>query len=322
MGQQVAACATVNHCCTSAEKGTESGIEPKAVLRADLHPEVRLVAWFRRRSGPDCDFGEVFEELFGNRDAVGASKFASILKERGADIDAHLAFERIDASRKGAIGAAELEAWQEGVEKKEVEGLRLWRDWLRKRYATPSAAFHAMGKGEGDVLIETEFTESLLRLGFDTDHPLELFRFVDKDFSGEITFAEFKTAMRSVGLHRVKDEKPNRRASLSQSSKNASPRQQQHDEFQNSDAENASEGSSARQAKPKTAPGRRRSRDETGLKSGGSKEIPGQPRRKSISESDSGKKPAKKAGSAAPPGKKAKNSDQDDESAAESEGGN
>merc|ERR1719199_722195 len=61
-----------------------------------------------------------------------------------------------------------------------------------------------MGKGEGDVLVETEFTQSLAKLGFVTTDPLDLFRFVDKDFSGEITFAEFKSAMRSVGSERIK----------------------------------------------------------------------------------------------------------------------
>jgi len=204
---QVAACATVNHCCSSAEKGND--VEANAVLRADLPADVRLVAWLRRRSGPDCDFGEVFEELFGTREPVSHTKFTNVLRERGATttLDAQSALHKIDPDGKGTIGAADLEVWQEGVEQKEVEGLRLWRDWLRKRYATPSAAFHAMGKGEGDVLVENEFTSSLAKLGFDADTvhcPLELFRFVDKDFSGEITFAEFKSAMRSVGVQRVK----------------------------------------------------------------------------------------------------------------------
>lgn len=205
---QVAACATVNHCCSSPTQG-ENGpiVEPSAVLRvANLPPDVRLVAFIRRRSGADCDFGEVFEELFGCRDAVGESKFTSVLKERGAGhlIDAHAAFMVIDRQGRGTVSAPDFEAWQEEMEKKEVDGLRVWRDWLRKRFTTPSAAFHAMGKGEGDVLIEVEFTESLERLGFVTDEPLDLFRFVDKDFSGEITFAEFKSAMRSVGSERIK----------------------------------------------------------------------------------------------------------------------
>lgn len=212
----VAACGQVNHCCSNTEKGTENAVvaskfEPSAALRTDLPHDVRLVAWFRRRSGPDCDFGEVFEELFGSRDSVGTSKFVSVLKERGAStqIDAAQAFRKIDAMSKGkgAVGAAELETWQEAVEKKEVEGLRIWRDWLRKRYATPSAAFHAMGKGEGDVLVESEFKEALAKINFEAEDPAELFRFMDKDFSGEITFAEFKSAMRSVGIKRVKDRR-------------------------------------------------------------------------------------------------------------------
>merc|ERR1719487_2366829 len=63
-----------------------------------------------------------------------------------------------------------------------------------------------MGKGEGDVLIEVEFAESLANLGFYADDPMELFRYIDKDFSGEVTFAEFKSAMRSVGSERVKQK--------------------------------------------------------------------------------------------------------------------
>merc|ERR1719199_592639 len=85
-----------------------------------------------------------------------------------------------------------------------------------------------MGKGEGDVLVETEFTQSLAKLGFVTTDPLELFRFVDKDFSGEVTFAEFKAAMRSVGVQRVKEKASKRETSrASASSKTSSPRQQQ-----------------------------------------------------------------------------------------------
>lgn len=235
MGQQVAACATVSHCCKSAEKGSEGMVErsePSAALRiANLPPEVRLVAWLRRRSGSDCDFGEVFEEIFASRDAVGESKFASMLKERGiAAADAHASFLTIDRTGRGTVSAADFEAWQEAIEKRETEGLRAWRDWLRKRFTTPSAAYHAMGKGEGDVLVEVEFTESLARLGFQPDDPIELFRFIDKDFSGEVTFSEFKSAMRSVGAERVKQKAERRRDSRNGSrntSKTSSPRQQQ-----------------------------------------------------------------------------------------------
>lgn len=215
---QVAACSTVGRCCASTEKGEE----PSAVLRTTLEPDVRLVAWIRRRSGPDCDFGEVFEEIFGSRDPVGESKFASVLKERGAEstIDAVATFQKINAGGKGAIGAAEFEAWQELIERKEAEGLRYWRDWLRMRYTTPSAAFHAMGKGEGDVLTEPEFTACLSKIGFQAKDPVELFRFIDKDFSGEVTFAEFKSAMRSVGVSKEKVKSTGSR----RSSKNNSPK--------------------------------------------------------------------------------------------------
>lgn len=160
-----------------------------------------LVAWMRRRSGPDCDFAEVFEEVFGSRDPVGEAKFVSTLRERCASLDLQAAFRRIDAAGtgNGVIGASEFEEWQQKLEEAESEGLRVFRDFLRKRYPTPSAAYNALGKGEGDVLSEVEFATKMGEIGFQMENPLELFRFVDKDFSGEITFAEFKASMRGVG---------------------------------------------------------------------------------------------------------------------------
>lgn len=170
------------------------------VGRDNLSPEMALVAWMRRRSGPDCEFAEVFEEVFGSRDPVGEAKFVSTLRERCTSIDLQAAFRRIDAAGtgNGVIGASEFEEWQQKLEEAESEGLRVFRDFLKKRYPTPSAAYNALGKGEGDVLSEVEFATKMGEIGFQMDNPLELFRFVDKDFSGEITFAEFKASMRGV----------------------------------------------------------------------------------------------------------------------------
>lgn len=277
---QLASCATVDHCCTSAEKGTEAFpiVEPSAVLRvANLPPEVRLIAFIRRRSGADCDFGEIFEELFGSRDPVGLSKFASVLKERGggATIDCQAAFTVIDRNGRGTVSAQDFENWQEDLEKKEVDGLRAWRDWLRKRFTTPSAAFHAMGKGEGDVLIEVEFTQSLASLGFLNSDPMELFRFIDKDFSGEITFAEFKSAMRSVGAERVKEKALRKAGDRSQNasrdaSKANSPR----------GAENSS--GLQRQDSKETKP-RANTKDDLDPLLGAAKKPPAKTRRPSVS---------------------------------------
>jgi len=256
MGQGPSAC-TVTHCCSTVE-GNASSTQGVVALRGDLSPEVRLIAWFRRRSGPDCDFGEQFEELFGGRGAVGEAKFASVVKDFGALtlVDGRVAFQKMDTGGKGALGAEDLEIWQEKLEMKEIEALREWRDWLRKRYATPSAAYNAMGKGEGDVLVETEFSEALEKLGFKNENPMELFRCVDKDFSGEVTFAEFKAAMRSVAVKRVKqavDSKPSSKtASGKKSSKNGSaphsslPRHAEEDEEGSDAGENASQTSSPR----------------------------------------------------------------------------
>jgi len=154
----------------------------------------------RRRNGPDCDFGAVFEELFGSREPVGSKKFEQVLNDRGFTSDSKSAFHYIDRySRKGAIGADEFITWQNEIEDKEAEGLKNLRDFLKSRYPTPSAAYKELGKGEGDVLTMTEFTDSMQKVGFIADNAEELFRFIDKDYSGEVTFAEFKTVMRHAG---------------------------------------------------------------------------------------------------------------------------
>lgn len=256
---------TVTHCCNAVEGNASGGTTGVVALRGDLSPEVRLIAWFRRRSGPDCDFGEQFEELFGGRGAVGESKFANVVKDFGAltQVDGCVAFQKMDFDGKGALGAEDFEIWQEKLEAKEIEALRKWRDWLRKRYATPSAAYNAMGKGEGDVLVETEFSEALEKLGFQNENPMELFRCVDKDFSGEVTFAEFKAAMRSVAVKRVKQTVASKPPSKTAKSKNSSkagsaphaplPRHAEEEEEGSDADENASQTSSPRQKVDDTA---------------------------------------------------------------------
>lgn len=209
---QLTACSS-KECCTCGTKGSAtSGAQAITVAAPDFledEPEpqdAKLVLYFRRRYGRDCDFGYVFEDLFEGRHAVGESKFAEVLSEEVACEfnEASMVFRKLDAGNRGAISAATFESWQDDVEKKEAEGLYAWRDWMRKRYDTPSAAFVAMGKGEGDVLVASEFHSNLHRLGFITTDSLALFRFIDKDMSGEVTFEEFRTAMRSVVLPRVR----------------------------------------------------------------------------------------------------------------------
>jgi len=164
-------------------------------------PDTKMIAWLRRRSGPDCDFGEVFEELFGSRHPVSEDRFVKVLKDRGVDFDCKAAFDRVKCygSATGAVGAQEFEAWQNEIEEREAEGLRALRDFLKSKFPHPSAAYKEMGKGEGDVLTKGEFASCMTRVGFNTDNPEELFRCMDKDFSGEVSFAEFKSVMKSVG---------------------------------------------------------------------------------------------------------------------------
>mmetsp|Transcript_76830 Transcript_76830/g.212300 ORF Transcript_76830/g.212300 Transcript_76830/m.212300 type:complete len:241 (-) Transcript_76830:116-838(-) len=195
MGQQMAACSSV---CSLANAQGAMGNADQLLHAAP--PQVKLLAWLRRRNGPDCDFSAVFVELYGCKEAVGCSKFAAVLEEHGFHDDAKGAFKYLDRyRRKGAIGAAEFEAWQSELEDREMEGLKHLRDFLKNRFPTPSAAYKALGKGEGDVLTLPEFIVSMQKVGFTSENPEELFRFIDKDFSGEVTFSEFKTVMRNAG---------------------------------------------------------------------------------------------------------------------------
>mmetsp|Transcript_84313 Transcript_84313/g.139559 ORF Transcript_84313/g.139559 Transcript_84313/m.139559 type:complete len:396 (-) Transcript_84313:241-1428(-) len=207
-------CSIVCHSCDNDKGGGDANVAQISLKPVVNDPEANLAAWIRRRSGPECDFGEVFDEIFGGPSPVGEATFAKAFRERGAVFDAKLVFSRI--SKKGVVGQQEFEQWQDNLEAKELEGLRIFRDFLRKRFATPSAAYKAMGKGEGDVLTEVEFIAELRKLEFDEPKdPKDLFRYVDKDMSGEITFAEFKAAMRSVGAPRIRspDQGMSRRTS-------------------------------------------------------------------------------------------------------------
>jgi len=190
----VAACSEV---CSASAVAAHGGPGPSLKT---LPAQTQLLAWIRRRSGTDCDFAAVFEELFASRDPVGAQRFGQVLAEKGFQSDHQAAFSYLDrVARRGAVGAAEFEAWQNEVEDRESEGLKHLRDFLKCRHPTPSAAYRELGKGEGDVLTLNEFKASMNKVGFTADNPEELFRFMDKDFSGEVNFAEFKTVMRNAG---------------------------------------------------------------------------------------------------------------------------
>jgi len=175
-------------------------IAPADVPLQSCSPQVKLLAWIRRRNGAECDFGAVFEEIFGSREPVNKATFEQVLQDRGFHSDAKIAFHYVDRyARRGVIGADEFEAWQNEIEDRETEGLKNLRDFLKTRFPTPSAAYKELGKGEGDVLTLTEFMDSMQKVGFEADNVEELFRFIDKDYSGEVTFSEFKTVMRHAG---------------------------------------------------------------------------------------------------------------------------
>eukprot|EP00445_Apocalathium_hangoei_P037094 CAMPEP_0203940838 /NCGR_PEP_ID=MMETSP0359-20131031/77334_1 /ASSEMBLY_ACC=CAM_ASM_000338 /TAXON_ID=268821 /ORGANISM="Scrippsiella Hangoei, Strain SHTV-5" /LENGTH=248 /DNA_ID=CAMNT_0050871315 /DNA_START=53 /DNA_END=799 /DNA_ORIENTATION=- len=168
-------------------------------------PEVRLIAWMRRRNGVDCDFATVFEDLFGSREAVNVRRFEEVLRSKGYKFDAKAAFSRIDRHAKsGAVGASDFELMQVELEEREGEGLKHLRDFLKSNFSSPSAAFKELGKGEGDELTQAEFIEAMHKLGFTSDDPAQVFQFLDKDFSGEVSFSEFKSLLK-VTTKKFKD---------------------------------------------------------------------------------------------------------------------
>jgi len=178
----------------------------KRPVKDDFSPDVRLIAWLRRRNGPECDFGEVFTELFGSRDGVGPRRFIEVLQSHGYS-DGKAAFAVVDRHTKsGIVGASDLELLQMEIEDREAEGLKHLRQFLKENFSSPAAAYKELGKGEGDVLNETEFASAMTRLGFSSEDPLRLFHFLDKDYSGEVNFAEFKAVMRTAGMSKKNKE--------------------------------------------------------------------------------------------------------------------
>merc|ERR1711879_700943 len=99
-------------------------------------------------------------------------------------------------------------AFQEEFEARENDGLRLFRNFLKSRYANPGAAYRELGKGEGDVLTKAEFPGIMKKIGFTATDAGTLFRCMDKDFSGEISFAEFKSVMKSLANKERKSGSP------------------------------------------------------------------------------------------------------------------
>lgn len=175
---------------------------------AELPPDATLAAWIRKRHGVDADFGDVFVELFGSRNGICSREFVDVLQVHGYS-DGQAAFAMIDQHTNiGIVGATGWELLQVEIEGREAEALRHLRSFLKEHFSGPAAAFRQMGKGQGDVLCEAEFADAMQRLGFAAEDPLRLFHFLDKDYSGEICFAEFKAAMRNaVAPKKGKEEK-------------------------------------------------------------------------------------------------------------------
>jgi len=123
------------------------------------------------------------------------------LTDKGIDFDTRALFATVKrfGSSTGAVAAIDFELWQAEIEDKEAEGLKALREFLKMKFTNPAQAYQELGKGEGDVLTKAEFALCLEKVGFVTQDPEYVFKCMDKDFSGEISFAEFKTVMRSVG---------------------------------------------------------------------------------------------------------------------------
>lgn len=201
----------------------------KRPTNAEYPPDVRLIAWVRRRNGVDCDFGEVFVELFGSREGVGPRKFVQVLAGHGFP-EGKAVFGFIDRhSKSGLVAASDLELLQIEIEEREAEGLKHFRSFLKDNFPSPAAAWKETGKGEGDVLCESEFADAMQRLGFVVDDPLKLFHFLDKDFSGEICFSEFKAVMKAVGMAKKTKETKSVQRIVSKESNPASTRKMRKD---------------------------------------------------------------------------------------------
>mmetsp|Transcript_143737 Transcript_143737/g.267856 ORF Transcript_143737/g.267856 Transcript_143737/m.267856 type:complete len:163 (+) Transcript_143737:93-581(+) len=112
-------CSIVCHSCDNDKGGGDANVAQISLKPVVNDPEANLAAWIRRRSGPECDFGEVFDEIFGGPSPVGEATFAKAFRERGAVFDAKLVFSRI--SKKGVVGQQEFEQWQDNLEAKELE---------------------------------------------------------------------------------------------------------------------------------------------------------------------------------------------------------
>lgn len=201
-GRSSASCVCGNHFMDDAIYCRKCGAKRPD---SQMPPEVSLVAWFRRRSGPDADFAEIFTELFGGREAVGARRWEEVMRERGCNFDLKGAFAYLDRHAKtGRVGAADLEMLQMEVEDREIDALKQLREFLKQNFKSPAAAFREMGKGEGDVLTRAEFVSALSSLGFSAEDPYQLFNMVDKDYSGEVCFNEFKSVLKNAGKSRAR----------------------------------------------------------------------------------------------------------------------
>lgn len=257
--------AVTSSCCSSVEKG---GIETngqtnvpqkRLTKRASLSTEKfspELLAWIRGQFGPEIELREAYDDFFKDIKVVDKALFEKTLQARGCEINLTEAFAILDADGDGKLNVSDFETMQQAAEQIEAEGLKHFRDFLKEHFSSPAKAFEALGKGVGEILTEEEFSKNMKALGF-TEDTKKTFLLVDKDASGEVSFEEFKAAMKSVKAEKVSSPRQN---SIQSSPKNQDEKKKDDEKKSSPRESGAKRNSEAKRASKETT------------KDGGSKE--------------------------------------------------
>lgn len=164
----------------------------------NVHNEQQqLLGFLRQKFGSEAYVADAFTDLAKGTKIFTKQQFCKILKEQEYQGNAEFAFACLDADSDGTVTVVDIEAMQRAAELREAEGLRMFRDFLKMRFSSPEAAFEALGCQEGGVLKCADFCEAIGNIGF-TGDSYRTFGLVDKDRSGEVTFVEFKAAMKGA----------------------------------------------------------------------------------------------------------------------------
>lgn len=166
---------------------------------AQSHAEQqRLLAFLRENCGSGSEEFDIerFVEMADGRRTFTKYELSKFLRFKEYQGDADFVFDCLDSDCDGRVTVADIEIVHRAAELREREGLKMFRAFLKMKFASAEGAFEALSGKDLEFSDYVNFRQALSDLGFEGDAH-RTFSLIKKERDGRITFSEFKAVMRT-----------------------------------------------------------------------------------------------------------------------------